>query len=428
MRSKRSLALLVLFAALGTTLLIPSPALSASSTGALRICTGCAAGGGDLSRFGYVILHAWEHGRIRDLKARNPHIKVLVYKNMSAAYEYGLEKGRDLRFLPAGVGYAYARQHRPDWFLLDRQGRRIEFADYEQLWLMDVGSPSYQRAWLANVAAELRVHGWDGVMIDDTNVSPGSHLEEGRTVAKYPNDSAYTGATRSFLARIGPALKAQGHLVLPNVYTEWPDGPAIWRDWLQFTSGAVLEYWTKWGGESAEHFAERDWVYRQQFFSITQQARKIFLGITYAPVGDVRSMRYARASFLLDWNGGPSAVVFEPRGKEPQPPFSREWTMDIGRPLGRRREVVGVLRRNYSRGVALANISSDSTRTIDLGRPYLAPDGERVSSVRLGPKSGVVLRAVGRSLSVHTGAARSADRHHTKRPAARLRKKRSRVR
>jgi hypothetical protein len=55
--------------------------------------------------------------------------------------------------------------------------------------------------------------------------------------------------------------------------------------------------------------------------------------------------------------------------------------------------------RNYSGGVALANISGDDTRTVDLGRTYATPDGQRVSSVRLGPKSGLVLRALGRSLS-----------------------------
>src|SRR5207249_7376948 len=56
---------------------------------------------------------------------------------------------------------------------------------------------------------------------------------------------------------------------------------------------------------------------------ISQQAGKIFIGITYAPADDVRSMRYARASFLLDWNGGPSALTFEP-AQEATDPWNTE--------------------------------------------------------------------------------------------------------
>jgi hypothetical protein len=223
---------------------------------------------------------------------------------------------------------------------------------------------------------------------------------------------------------VGPALQAQGDLVLPNVFAEWPQAPHVWRDWLQFTSGAVQEYWTKWGFGAEEHFGDRDWLYRQQFLSITQEAKKIFLGITYAPPEDVRSMRYARASFLLDWDGGPSALVFEPWGKRPHSPFSREWTADIGRPLGSRRSVGGVLVRNYSGGVALANISSAESRKIDLGRTYLAPDGHHVSSLRLSPKSGLVLRTPARSLSARSKPAVKRDRQDATRRATRGKKRR----
>jgi hypothetical protein len=423
MPAKRSfLALLAAVSTAVVALAAASPALPAAATGALRICTGCAAASGDLSQFSYVILHSWDHERIPALKAANPAIKVLVYKNMSATYEYAVKDGRDQPYLPAGVGYAWASANRPDWFLRDTQGQMIEFADFPQLWLMDVGSTSYQEAWLSNVAFELRTHGWDGVMIDDTNVSARYHVGPGKTIAKYPTDAAYAAATRSFLARVGPALQAQGRLVIPNVFAEWPDAPQVWRDWLQFTSGAVQEYWTKWGFGAGEHFGERDWLYRQQFLSITQEMKKIFLGITYAPPDDVRSMRYARASFLLDWDGGAGALIFEPWANQAHPPFSPDWTTDIGRPLEPRREVGGVLRRNYSGGVVLANISNDVPRTIALGRPYFAPDGTRIRSVRLEPKSGVVLRMVA-PLSTFADPAPSAERHDATSLAARVAKR-----
>jgi hypothetical protein len=359
--------------------------------GTLRICTGCAANAGNLAAYDYVILHAWEHDRIPALKAANPRVKVLVYKNMAATYAYAVHNGRDDALLPAGVGYVSTRDSHPDWFAHDTAGNPIEFADYDDLWLMDVGNDAYQQAWLASVGAELRRYGWDGVMIDDANVSPRWHTGS-RTVARYPTDAAWAAATKSFLARVGPALKQAGFLVLPNIYTDWPNGPQVWQDWLQYTSGGVQEYWTKWGTGNGQQFSDADWLYRQQFLSLTQSLGKIYLGITYAPLSDVRSQRYARASFLVDWDGASSALVFEPTGPA-QPAFAPEWTADIGQPAGPRKHVgASVWKREYTGGLALVNIAKSSAQTVDLGGSYLTPEGVPVTSLTLGPTTGIVLR------------------------------------
>ena len=50
---------------------------------ALRICTGCAQSGGDLSRYGFVVLNSWDAPLLPALKAANPGLKALVYKNLS---------------------------------------------------------------------------------------------------------------------------------------------------------------------------------------------------------------------------------------------------------------------------------------------------------------------------------------------------------
>ena len=155
---------------------------------------------------------------------------------------------------------------------------------------MDVGNPGYQAAWLSNVLADLRAGGWDGVFMDDTNADMGWHLG-GRTIARYPTSAAWRAATRSMLAKVGPALISAGFLAVPNLSTPWAadyDAQATWSDWLRFTSGAAQEYYGKWGMDSSGWFAGNDWTYRQQFQELTEQAGKIFLGITYAPRGDTQ--------------------------------------------------------------------------------------------------------------------------------------------
>jgi hypothetical protein len=368
--------------------LLPAPASAASAIGAVRICTDCAQTSGDLSRYDYVVLHSWDAWRIPALKAANPRLKLLVYKNASMTVSYAVRNGKD-HDSPAGIGYVYADRNHPEWFLRDRAGRRIESGAYHDLWLMDVGNPEYQRTWLRNVAAEVVLAGWDGVALDDVNTSPAYHAGE-RTVAAYPTDVSYAAAMRSFLARVGPALRARGKLALPNIATAWPSGPRYWRDWIRFTSGGILEYWTKWGSGAADHFTGDGWAYRQQFLRLTQQAGKIFLGVTYAPKSDVRSMAFARASFLLDWNGGPSALIFEPSSPEAQDPYDPTWTVSIGTPRGPKIAVGGAWRRDYSGGIVVVN-PSEATMAVRLGGAFVRKGGGTVTSVTLAPATGLVL-------------------------------------
>jgi hypothetical protein len=360
--------------------------------GALRICSNCVATGGNLARYDYVVLQAWEYARIPALKAANPNIKVLVYKNLPSTSSNATTNGIDNALLPAGVGYAVANANHPDWFLLDTNGQRIQWSDYPGNWQMDPGNAGYQNEWLTNVRSELQRNGWDGVMLDDTTTGENEAWHIGsRVMAKYPTAASYTAATRSFLANVCPALRSAGFLALPNIGSTTP---AIWTDWVTLCSGAVQEYWTKWGYNNDQQFSGADWDARQQFLSLTEQANRIFLGVTYAPMSDVRSMRYARASFLLDWDGGPSALAFGPN-PDSQDPYSPEWSVNIGQPLGARYKVGNAWRRDYSGGTVLVDPSPSAAQTVSLGSEYSLPDGSKVSSVTLQAVSGLVLRSTG---------------------------------
>jgi hypothetical protein len=187
--------------------------------------------------------------------------------------------------------------------------------------------------------------------------------------------------------------------VLPNIALPYSSSNyQTWSDWISFTSGAMQEHFTKWSTGTTQHLADVDWKWRQGFMAVTQKAGKIFLGVTYAPMSDVRSMLYARASFLLDWDGGPSALMFEPSDPEQQDPYSGAWTQDIGTPLGARYQVGSVWRRNYSGGTVVVNPSATATETVALGAPFVAAEGTTVTSVLLAPTTGAVLRASGNAV------------------------------
>jgi hypothetical protein len=386
-----ALALVAAFSGAGNAPAAPAPA---PSIGALRICSSCDTTGGDLSRYRYVILNSWDAPMLPALKAANPGLKALVYKNLSFTVSYSCSGGVDSAFMTVGVGYCDADNNHPDWFLKDTSGNRISSSGYPDAWLMDVGNPAYQSRWLQNVTADAKGGGWDGVFVDDTDASIAWHLG-GRTIASYPSDSAWRAATRSMLANVGPALQSSGLLVVPNLYTPWMssyDALATWKDWLQFVSGGAQEYYTKWGTTSSGWFAGSDWTFRQSFQAATANAGKIFLGITYAPSSDTRSMEYARANFLLfDGATANSALLFEPSDPEASDPYAASWTTDIGTPTDARYQVGSAWRRDYTGGVVLVNPTTASV-TVPLGGTYYDASGAALSSLTLGPTTGAVLR------------------------------------
>jgi Hypothetical glycosyl hydrolase family 15 len=401
---------LALVVGLATALLLGRAAPGSAATGvaptigALRICTNCVPTGGDLSRYHYVILNAWDAPLIPQLKAANPGLKALVYKNLTFTVDYTCSNGVDSANNTAGVGYCDAKANHPDWFLRDTGGSLIASSGYSSHWLMDVGNPGYQAKWLGNVSSELKGKGWDGVFVDDTDASLDWHLN-GRTVARYPSEAAWRSATRSALAAIGPSLQSQGFLVVPNVYAPWKadyDAVATWKDWLQFTSGGAQEYYTKWGMGSAGWLTGNDWTWREQFQQATDAAGKIFLGLTYAPKSDQHSQLFARATFLLMDGGHGGALVFESSDPEAQDPYASSWTADPGSPTGARYQVGSAWRRDFTDGTVVVNPTA-SPVTVSLGGTFIGADGSSVSSVTLGAASGAILTNPGGPTDPGTG-------------------------
>ena len=362
----------------------PDASAPAPGLAALRHCGSAAPLRRGVS-YRYVILQAWESSRARAIKRRSPGTKVLVYKDMASTRDDAHRVGQ----LPAGVGYDYANRHHPEWFLKDTNGRRVSWADWPHAWQMDVGSPSYQRTWAANVARDVRRQGWDGVFVDGiARTMQYPWYLNGRVLAKYPGDDDYARATTSFLQRVAPALRKQHVLVVGNVNDA---GVGLWKRWVGYLSGVSKEWWTKaHAGRADGLLGGDDWTYQMHLLSAAQARKKIFIAITYGPPDDVASMQYARASFLLFANGRRSAQTFS-TGCAGEP-GSRFWRESVGAPLGAASSDGAIWRRKFANGIVVVNPSSAATVTAPLGGTYVQPDGTLVSSVLLAAHSGLVLR------------------------------------
>jgi hypothetical protein len=378
-----------LFAALvaAFALIIAPAAAAANSAGHLRYAIGGATQWPDLrlsaERHDVVILHAWQLERLRALKAADPTVHVLLYKDLSAINSLPRDNG----YQSTGVAYDEADPAHPEWFLRNTAGQRFHFRHYDWLWAADIGNADYQRRWADNVAAELRAAPWDGVFMDDVNPTMMHHYDV-RAVAKYPSDAAYQAATRSALAAITPRLRATGKLVVANMGS-WVGYTEVVGDWLQFVGGAMDETFTKWSDQSGANYRDPvEWELQLAQVQELQRRGKLFLAVTQSAPSDRAAARYGFATLLL---GADGRAAFQMGSDYNRETWFPEYDYPIGEPLGAaERDSSGVHRRAFANGLVVVN-PTRVEQHVRLGGTYSGSDLSRVSAATLAPHSALIL-------------------------------------
>jgi hypothetical protein len=332
----------------------------------------------------YVILTDSKVDQMRQMKAANPDLKVLLYKNLTSS-----RKDCTATECGSGLPYQTADSQHPEWFLLNKQGQRIAFNDYPDLWAMDVGSASYQTQWADNVINEVKRDGWDGVFLDDVDLSMMYHYDV-TNIAKYPSDSAWQAATQSALAAIGPRIKAAGKLAVANIGS-WSQYPAVGDSWLSYLDGGMEEHFAKWGSYADGGYADQGtWQKQMNSLKYAQDQGKVFLAVTHSANGDETAARYGWASTLLEAQGSAEFALHDDYTYENWFP---EYDYDIGDPTGpESTDSTGIHRRVFSNGIVVVNPTARGL-SASLGGVYSGSGLADVSSVSLAPHTAYVLTA-----------------------------------
>jgi Hypothetical glycosyl hydrolase family 15 len=340
----------------------------------------------------FVILQSWKKELAQQLKAADPTVKVLAYKNLSFV---SCDAYADETYVPQGVRCPDVNADHPEWFLTDSTGNRLSSSGYPWLWLLDVGNAAYQDAWAQGVIDEAVADGWDGVFMDDTNPTVRYHVDPAR-VARYPNDAAWRAATRSMLERVGPRIRTAGLLAIANVCCARDHG-TVWNDWLPSLSGAMDEMFTKWGNDPGTGYVwdwgAGGWSGQLEEVKQAEAQGKYFLGIAHSRSTDARAATYGLATMLLATQGRSSFALAEDYTNETR--FSvYDRALQLGAPAGAYFRAGAAYRRNFAAGTVVVNPSLASV-TVALGAEYLTESGARVTAVTLGPTTGAVLLAAG---------------------------------
>ncbi|RZT87923.1 putative glycosyl hydrolase-like family 15 (GHL15) protein [Pseudonocardia sediminis] len=330
-------------------------------------------------RYQVVILNAWETAAQKRLKALNPAITVLVYKDLSStrSYETATLHGG---LLPTGVDFAATEREHPDWFATDTGGRRVEWAPYPQHWQMAVWNADYQREWTTAVTTEAVRDGWDGVFADNDFASLGFYSDAvlAGTSSRAETDRLLRDGLDRMVAVAGSALAAQGKLFIPNL-SEARLYPGRWTEHARF-GGAMEENFAQYAGDELLTWQGTQW---EEMVRTSSDGKHLNLlvtktaGVPESSPGAAGRAGFAGAALLAGdracWTG-PDA------GDYSRPAFSGYQSLALGEPRGPAvQQDSGVWTREFTGGWVAVN-PSDADETVTPPAGLSTTDGTAITS------------------------------------------------
>lgn len=349
----------------------------------------------EAARRSFLLLNAWDAWMIPVVRAVNPAVKCLVYKDASSTRSY--DNNPDAFLLPCGVRYSTAPSA---WFAKDASGRRIEYAGYAGHWLMDVGHPDYQAEWKRNVMGSITRDGWDGVLVDNLLWTRDQYgpIASGT----YASDAAMREDYKDFLFAVRPGGMALGDRVpvmignMSNARLEY----GRWSDYLALLDGGWDEWWLTFSD------TDRQGNYAEGFprivneVALCEAAGKVALvqpHCSAAPGGQV-AFDYALSSFLL-YAGSQSAFCEVNRTDGYGNPVTNRPALDwdLGAAVSKATTTpAGLVIRDFQKATVLVNPTGASL-SVAFSSPMRRPDGSMVAanvSVVTRSKEGQILRKV----------------------------------
>lgn len=254
--------------------------------------------------YSYIVMNPWNFAWIPAIKAANPTVKVLEYKDLNSARPSACSlESEDQE--PTGVGYCFAKANDPSWFLTAQTasqntsncGGTMAEIGYPDNCELDPENPAYQQLWLTNVVQDATAHSWDGIFIDNA-INNGSY---GYSTA-YPTDATIQASVLSMIKAVGPGLIAHGLIALVNMGGYSTQYPNFWGELLPYVSGGNQEYYLSWSS-TPDVTTVAGWQVYENEASDCAAAKKICTFNVGSAAITQQTVDYTAASLLLYSNG-----------------------------------------------------------------------------------------------------------------------------
>ncbi|MHB9114020.1 MAG: putative glycoside hydrolase [Thermoleophilia bacterium] len=339
-------------------------------------------------RYDVVILNEWNSSQITQLKAANPAVKVLLYKNT-----YFLRSDDNSSTVGGFKTGENINSTHPDWFLKDASGNRIVFQYYAGIdfYAMDWGNQAWRDYWVTQAVGRVKALGFDGLFLDDLYTKPWGEID--RPLLNYTSEAQLQAAVRGFLANTYTKTKAADSnlLVIGNLVDHlW--FPGLFADWLKVSDGLMDEQFVHAGESTTTGYKSIEdwWKLQLDEVTVAEQMGKRALFISHGAATDYETMLFGYGSYMLA-AGGNGRYYHELGGSLNTATWFDLWARDLGAAQGSYTVGSdGLYSRNFAGGKVIVNPSKSSTRTVSVSG-YVNEGGTAVNSVTLAPHRAVFL-------------------------------------
>jgi hypothetical protein len=350
---------------------VPTPT---NSVGSLWNAIGGIPSGTDLTaaaqRYDVIILNPWETRARAELKAADPTVTILAYKDLASTRSYAPTATGSAA--PTGVGYNEAD---PSWFAVDTAGSRIEWTPYPGHWQMKVWDADYRQRWVSNVTAEAVANGWDGVFADNDmrTLAPYSKALLPGTTTQEQTDQIIRDGLAALIREAGTSLNAKGKLFIPN-HSDGRLDLARW-DAAAAYGGAMDEQFLHWGSGTSDSSYVTDWGPTGWVTQTSELATDLTLLVTHSSATDSTALRYGYGSALVRAQG---PVVW--MGNTHGGAYGyQEWfawqSIPLGAPTAEgTRQSNGTWTRPFQQGFVIVNPQT-TAQTTAVSTTYCKPNG-----------------------------------------------------
>jgi hypothetical protein len=307
-----------------------------------------------------------------------------------------------LAYMNAGFSQFWQSKHFPeDWYAHDRTGARVRNRVTGNYLMVPTNE-----GWVQNRIEECRLrlaasgyHGCDLDMLGQASLSTGyvTGVAMNPATGREFTRAEWLAATAELAARVRAAVTPK--LVMGNGLSTGTLYFGGTRQLLAGMDGGIAEAWMRGSKLAVDGFHDAaTWKKDVDLIVDAEAQGKPILTLTKLWVRSTQAQKdqwrtYSLASFLLATNGR-SYFFFSDRFGASRTASHPLYTLDIGTPLGPYANRDGVYTRNFSAGRVLVN-PSRRIRTVALGGTYLTPTGNRVTTVKMGPNTGKILRRAG---------------------------------
>ena len=349
-------------------------------------------GTANMTKYKVYMLSPYMVQTARAIKQQNPSALTYMYKDPTSTRNtadcVANAIGRDW-----GVDYCDTTQNHSNWFMT-KNGQRFEYSGYAGHWHVDVGASGYKERYVSNVLEDLRKNNvWNGVFMDNimadiTAYAGGSYPDQYRT------QDAGRNAYAAFTQYVGTQLSAAGFGSMGNNNgARLTQG--LWAKYTAGTSGAYDEFWTTFGDSNLPAYDGIGWDAQMTELDLMSQQGKLGVFTAQTNGGSCKAcQRYGYASYLLGADGRQVYVEGNVDGDVGNwISYSPMYSWNLGAPTAARSQPeTNLFQRSFVKGLVLVNADANMTRKITLPQAYLDESGASITTVTLGPTSGVVLR------------------------------------